>query len=426
MSIALRRKTVLKPTHHGQGRKRCRKDIDMILKVMSWNMAGAKVFGCLDGDPDPVAKTYIKHFYEAWEQGVLRQFQTSKHQPDYPDIILLQECIGFVDHRATPSGRWQTGKQILEGVFSSSYECFFFPAFSSHTHPHPARWNQLWQGGGTTHYIPEEIEAQQGYGVCVRRDPAPLRRLWVKDPQPDTTKDPIDRPNPLQYNLCFEAIHTATGLYLGGRDTEPRLVVLGRLKVPDGPGGERYVNFLDVHLTTLKGEREGKIRLDRQGSRIRLQQLEMILDNIISAYQEATQHRMPRTAPHQKEDIWVMAGDFNATPVSEELELVGQAGFVDGNPDKHLEDAEGTFDGQIGTKWSIRRDPGAPGGPPFINKYIGPPIVVDYVLCGLQSSAFSVNGVSMARSRRPYRPPFPQGSPFEPDHAVLFASLDVK
>lgn len=393
----------------------------MILRVMSWNMAGAKVFGCLDGDPDPVAKTYTQHFHEAWEDGVLQHFRTPAHQPDYPDIILLQECIGFMDHRVNPSGRWQTGKEILQSVFSSSYECFFFPAFSSHTHPHPARWNQFRQGQGTKHFIPEEIEAQQGYGVCVRKDVAPLRRLWVENPHPPKDRPDIDHPTALQYDLCFEAVHTTTGLYLGGRDTEPRLVVLGRLKVPDG-SGERYVNFLNVHLTTLKGEREGKVRLDRQGSRIRLQQLDLILDNVISAYQEATEHRMPRATPTQKEDIWIMAGDFNATPVSEELELVSQAGFIDGNPDKHLEDAEGTFEGQIGTKWSIKRTPGSP----IIVEYIGPPIVVDYILCGLQSSAFPVNGASMARSRRPYRPRFCLGSPFEPDHAVLFASLDIK
>ncbi len=386
----------------------------MLLKVMSWNVAGAKVFSRLDAGPAPVAGTYINHFHKVWQEKILRHFLTPALEPDYPDIILLQECIGFVDHRPNPSGRWQDGKQILQAVFSG-YECFFFPAFSSHTHPNPARWNRFRQGGGSQQFIPDEIEAQQGYGICVR-EVGHLRRLWVDEAHPTNDRLDADRPTAQpHYDLCFEAIHTTTGLYLGNRDTEPRLVVLGRMKLPDGTG-QRYVNCLNVHLTTLKGEREGNIRLDRQGSRTRLQQLDLILDNIISAYQEAREHRMPRTAPTQKEDIWVMAGDFNATPDSEELELVRRAGFVDGHTDKdkkRLEDATGTFQDQIGTKWSQSRP-------------TAPPIAVDYIVCGLQSSAFPVNGVSVAHSRRPYRPLFPQGSPFEPDHAVLFASLDIK
>jgi endonuclease/exonuclease/phosphatase family metal-dependent hydrolase len=271
------------------------------------------------------------------------------------------------------------------------------------------KWNRFRQGGGAQQFIPEDIEAQQGYGVCVR-EAGQLRRLWVDQANPNVD---ADRPTAqAHYDLCFEAIHTTTGSYLGNRDTEPRLVVLGRLKLPDG-AGMRYANVLNLHLTTLRGEREGNIRLDRRGSRTRLQQLDLILDNIISAYQEAKEHRLPRTAPNQKEDIWIMAGDFNATQDSEELELVRRVGFVDGNLDKSLEDATGTFQDQIGTKWSLSRP-------------TAPPTATDYILCGLRSNAFPEKGVSVTHSRRPYRPLFPQGSPFEPDHAVLFASLDIR
>lgn len=382
----------------------------MRANVMCWNMAGAKVFGNLDGPTAPVASTYIQHFQEVWKGGILPYLSTPPNPPELPDIVLLQECIGFVDHTPNPHSRWQTGKQILQGIFSG-YECFFFPAFSSHTHPHPARWNRFRQGGGTGHYIPAEIEAQQGYGVCVREG-GHLRSIWVDEARSSEESNP-DRPTAhSQYDLCFGAIHTTTGLYLGSRDTEPRLVVLGRLKMPYRTADERYVNFLNVHLTTLRGEREGNIRLDRLGSTARLQQLDLILDNVISAYQEAKEHRIPRTSPSRKDDIWIIAGDFNAIPDSEELELVRRAGFVDGNPDKRLVDPRSTFPNQIGTKWSL-------------SNLAAPPMVVDYIMCGLQSSAFPMNGVSMANSRRPYRPLFPTGSVFEPDHAVLFASFDI-
>ncbi|MGH9877703.1 MAG: hypothetical protein ACRD5H_08700, partial [Nitrososphaerales archaeon] len=262
-------------------------------------------------------------------------------------------------------------------------------------------------------YIPDEIEAQQGYGVCVR-DAGQLRRLWVDEIHGSGSHPDADRPQSLpQYNVCFEAIPTTTGLYLGSRDTEPRLVVLGRLKLSDKAARKRYMNFLNIHLTTLKGEREGNIRRDRLGSKKRLQQLNLILDDILSAYQETTAHRVPRNSISQEEDIWIMAGDFNATPNAEELELVGRVGFVDGNSDKKLWDATGQFHNRIGTKWSS-------------SKSAAPPIVVDYIMCGLQDTAFPMDGVDTSNSLRPYRPLFPDGSAFEPDHAVLFASFEVR
>jgi hypothetical protein len=393
------------------------KEPAMILKVMSWNMAGARVFGKLDGAPYPVAGTYIRDFRNAWENETLHHLHAGANAPGLPDVMLLQECVGFVDHRPEPSHRWQTGKQILQAIFPG-YECFFFPAFSSHTHPYPGRWNVFRRGGGSKHYLPDAIEAQQGYGVCVL-NPGQLRRLWVDEPDPQKASlaPPPGAPTPgadhpgAQANLCFEAIHTTTGLYLGSRDTEPRRVVFGRLKVPDGPS-ERYVNFLNVHLTTLQGEREGNIGRDRLGSRVRMAQVDLILDNVISAYQEAHAYRIPRAAESRKQDLWIMAGDFNAAPDSEELELIRRVGFVDGNPDKRLSDSTGAFHGQIGTKWSARDS-------------AAPPIAVDYILCGLQASAFPMGGVDLANSLRPYRPRFAEGSAFEPDHAVVFASFEI-
>ena len=383
----------------------------MRINVMSWNMAGAKVFGSLDDAPRRVAQTYVDHFHSAWKDGILPHFSRPPNPP--PDLVLLQECIGFVDKRTNPSGRWQTGQQILESVFGG-YSCFFFPAFSSHTHPHPARWNRFRQPfiEAGENFIPDQVEAQQGYGVCVR-DVGQLRRLWVDEPDPGKIGSEDDLPRgEHQYGLCFEAVHTTTGSYLGSRDTEPRLVVHGRLKLPDKPDKGRYVNFLNLHLTTLKGEREGNIRLDRLASAERLQQLDLILDNVVSAYQEEKNHRIPRTGPSRQEDIWIVAGDFNAAVDSAELELVRRVGFVDGNPDKRIQDATRTFQNPIGTKWSL-------------SKPAAPPIVLDYILCGLRESAFPVNGVAVDDSCRPFRPAFPTHSQFESDHAVLWASFGI-
>ncbi len=67
----------------------------MEISIMSWNMAGAKLFEQLDSKPYPVARSYTAAFRKTWEDSIGVWLQT----PDQaqPDIILLQECIGFED-----------------------------------------------------------------------------------------------------------------------------------------------------------------------------------------------------------------------------------------------------------------------------------------------------------------------------------------
>lgn len=377
----------------------------MQIRVMSWNMAGAKLFDKLDSRPYDVASSYIKAYKYAWEKGIVGNLTVPPNPPKYPDIILLQECIGFVDTRDEPSGRWQSGEEILQQIFSG-YTCFFFPALSSYKNPHPAKWEKYRKGSGQENYLPDEIEAQQGYGICVH-NPNQLRKIWVKNAQQDDTialkQD--------DYHLCFAAINTTTGLYLGDRDTEPRLVILGRMRVGTNSLEERYVNFLNVHLTTLKGERIGNLRLNRGGSNYRIQQLDLIMDNIISSYQEATTNRIPRTSNTRKDDVWILGGDFNSTPDSEEVSFVKRMGFIDGNPDKKLLDAtDSKFGDKIGTKWSLA-DPDLPM------------TVLDYIFCGLERTTFATGEIRLTHSHRPFRPKF-QDTSFETDHAVLFASFE--
>ena len=128
---------------------------------------------------------------------------------------------------------------------------------------------------------------------------------------------------------CFEPISITTGLYLGQRDTEPRLVIMGRVKL-ESEGESRYLNYLNIHLNTLSGEREGNVRLNRRAGASRLHQIELILDNIVSAYQETTRYRMPAGTQQSQRDIWVIGGDFNTTPDSDEINMIRQSGFTGG------------------------------------------------------------------------------------------------
>ena len=379
----------------------------MEIKVMSWNMAGAKLFAKLDSKPNLAAKSYINAYKDVWENKIQHFLSLNPNRPEYPEIILLQECIGFIDTREEPSGRWQNGADILQEIYPE-YKCFFFPALSSLKNPHPAKWNKYKKGKAKGDYLPDEIEAQQGYGICVR-NPDNLRKIWITD----ELKKEADKPEKNNYQLCFEATNTTTGLYLGDRDTEPRLAILGRMKVGTNGRDERYLNFLNVHLATIKGERRGNIRLNKIASSYRTQQLDLILDNVISAYQETDTNRIARTSNTRREDIWIIGGDFNSTPDSAEISLVKRAGFVDGNPDKKLIDTnqDSSYHNEIGTKWSLAdRDL--------------PLTILDYIFCGLERTTFPTGKIEVSNSRRPLRPEFTDNR-FETDHAVLFASFKI-
>ena len=62
----------------------------MKINVMSWNMAGAKVFGNLEDRPRLAAQTYVEHFHSAWKDGIQPHFSPPPNPP-HPDLILLQE-----------------------------------------------------------------------------------------------------------------------------------------------------------------------------------------------------------------------------------------------------------------------------------------------------------------------------------------------
>lgn len=377
----------------------------MEIRVMSWNMAGAKLLEHLDPPPGPAAGSYITAFRDAWGGGIAPWLATA--QGEGPDIMLLQECIGFEDLSPAPTGRWQPGQSILASIFPG-YECFFFPSVTSHKNPHPGKWKRYESGGEVDACIPDHVDAQQGYGICIREGLG-SRTIWIPYRDPSNVSPDADLPG-TDCHACFEAIGFTPGLYLGSRDTEPRAVLMGRTRLESG-GETRYLNYLNVHLNTLIGEREGSIRLNRMASSSRLRQIDLILDNVVSAYQEAKQYKMPAAVTGGKADIWIIGGDFNATYDADEIEHIRHMGFVDTVPDKHIYDADpdSPYHNQAGTKWSL-------------HSTSIPAVVLDHIFCGLENSTFPAGGIDVSGSRRPYRPHFDRAE-FAPDHAVLSARI---
>lgn len=104
------------------------------------------------------------------------------------------------------------------------------------------------------------------------------------------------------------------------------------------------VFVVNVHLTTLTGEREGIAEIDEKASEIRLRQLDIVLNGIVSRYngwrRGNYQYRGERRKPDRNETfkrhspIWILCGDFNFTPESAEYSAIIARNFVDANPKK--------------------------------------------------------------------------------------------
>ncbi len=384
----------------------------MRFRVMSWNLAGAKLLKKLGAAGGNRAAEYIESYRKAWQESVQPVIGGNMAQR-LPDIILLQECIGFAVPAGADREEWPDGDKILGAIFEK-YHCFFFPALSSHENPHPAKWEKQRNRQDPTRFIPDEVEIQQGYGICIK-DATRLRKLWITEPNTLDRVPKVDEPREDEYKkMCFEVVNTTTGLYLGGRDTEPRLAVLGRLLLGEGDDA-RYINFLNVHLTTLKNERQGNLELNRRAGLKRRRQLDLILDHVISAYQDASEtYRVGRKTAPGGDDVWIIGGDFNAIPQSDEIRLMKQMGFVDGNPNKTINDlSDGSLANKVGTKWSLRKD----------DKKL-PPVEVDYIMCGLEMTSFAGGELKIFHHPTPLRARF-ENTDFETDHACLIATFEI-
>ncbi len=94
------------------------------------------------------------------------------------------------------------------------------------------------------------------------------------------------------------------------------------------------------HLTTLKGEREGSPDKDVAASKVRRTQLDVVLNGIISRYNEWVPGAIKKQR-HEKDPkferrpaVWVLGGDFNCIPTSPEIVAMKQPNFIDLNPNK--------------------------------------------------------------------------------------------
>lgn len=144
----------------------------------------------------------------------------------------------------------------------------------------------------------------------------------------------------------MEVVALESGLYFGERNTEPRAALVVHI-VLSQIGDEELPYPLDVfvvnvHLTTLMLEREGVPAVDEKAAQTRMRQIDSVLNDVISRYNEwraqsfviRGEHIPPNSKDGRVEThdrlppIWIIAGDFNFTPESLEYATLVRRGFL--------------------------------------------------------------------------------------------------
>jgi endonuclease/exonuclease/phosphatase family metal-dependent hydrolase len=194
-----------------------------------------------------------------------------------------------------------------------------FTALDSRKQTYPGRISSL---AGTCGWA-EDATFLLGMGIAWREG---LAHTSIWSFGPPTWSDRLEA----------EEVHLETGLYTGSRDTEPRIAVVAHF-VLEPHAMPLDVFVVNLHLTTLAGEREGSPERDERGSWTRLGQLDAVLYGIVSRYNQWRQTNL-QPCPDGAFDrvpgaLWLLAGDLNCTPTSPEVRRL-ELNFLDVAPKK--------------------------------------------------------------------------------------------
>lgn len=278
----------------------------MEFKILNWNIAGAKYLE----EPEKKRKKFRRQINRELRQLI----KTYK-----PDVVTLQEIVKYEEET----------KDILDPI--AGYEFQAFPLIDTESLSVRAKWNKLerigkWSKG--TYFA-------QGNGFLFRQG-IPHQPVWAL-PKDGTHKPKVKRQN------YIEKVSLESGLYFGDRDSEPRAALVAHF-VYNPKETPLDIFVVNLHLTTLTMEREGVPEIDRKATSIRLGQLDIIFNGIISRYnswrrggfRERGEHRKPEDweSFDREEPVWILAGDFNSTPASTEYKTIQDLNFMDVVPNK--------------------------------------------------------------------------------------------
>ncbi|HUT47573.1 MAG TPA: endonuclease/exonuclease/phosphatase family protein [Sedimentisphaerales bacterium] len=288
----------------------------MQINVLNWNVAGAKFLET----KNQRAKTIFRNKLNKSLKDLIKDPRTE------PDLITLQEIVQY----NKPGESVRNIIDPIEGYVQNS-----FILVDTERHPYVSKWRKVREKGNW----PKGSYFGQGTAILWREN-LPHFPVWEL-PDMEAESDG---------NCHIEEVILMSGLYFGDRDTEPRAATVAHFAIQESYLAIRKVKkpldifVVNLHLTTLTGEREGVPEIDQEGGRVRLAQLDTVLNGIVSRYNDwrrsGYRFRGEKREPEPGEDfdrlppIWILCGDFNFTPESAEHAHMSRANFVDLHPNK--------------------------------------------------------------------------------------------
>lgn len=330
-----------------------RKFINKILEnknfnIINWNIAGAKYF---EEKQQNNRKQFRKKLNKALEKLIF---------DNIPHIITLQECVqygvskkrdlynkeNYVRYDIIDKERFSKGIKTKSGEIFC-YDYYYFPLVDSCRFSAKDKWEKIKQGSDW----PEDNYFSQGNGFFIRKDVAvhPVLDL-SKKANINSKKVHMNNKELKRTKNYIEQINLETGLYLGNRDTERRAALVAHLvfnpeEIENNVKQKPLDIFvINIHLTTFVLEKEGLSSIEQDTlTKYRLSQLEIIFNGIISRYNEWKKHNYSNRGKKKEIDIkietltrseplWIVAGDFNFTPLSREYQFIETNNFLNLHP----------------------------------------------------------------------------------------------
>ena len=214
-----------------------------------------------------------------------------------PDFIALQEIVQYEEIGVL--------KELVDPPKGYCYQSSI--SIDTARQNNPVKWEPIRKAGRWPH----SVYLGQGNGL-LWKEGIPHCSIWDWNGQKTRCGK----------GLHQEVIRIDTGLFIGTRDTEPRIAVVSHFVLQG-----RHVFIVNLHLTTLLKEREGFPERDCEGAEIRGQQLNIVLNGIVSRYNRWRESQHPVDPLNRP--IWFLAGDFNATESSLEIEKMKRLNFLD-------------------------------------------------------------------------------------------------
>ncbi|MFK5893037.1 MAG: endonuclease/exonuclease/phosphatase family protein [Pseudomonadota bacterium] len=268
----------------------------MHVTLVSWNVAGTSFLKVPEKKRAKKRQLYNKQLKQLISQTC-------------PDIILLQEVIRFGHNSPEQANLEQDGEQANE-LFDTPDGYYYQVSISIDTlkNCYPPLWDKIRTAGNW------DKNTYLGHGLGI---------LWRKELLHSSLWAISNKQLKSGAKLEKETVRFETGLFSGNRDTEPRMAMVAHFNLS---GKDIFV--VNFHLTTLKGEREGFPERDQYGSQIRQNQLDTILNGIVSRLNADRQQQIKKHNKKSKPGLWILGGDLNATIQSAETMKLTQRNFA--------------------------------------------------------------------------------------------------